>query len=118
MRSMPLTDVFDIVFAAGVVVAAVALAGAALRVLPRAVLGALTALAFGAAVAAWVFYALRHDRELAIAAGGLTGCTFAAAASLLLRRALVRLAETDVRLAGAQARLGEQIDAEAAERAA
>jgi hypothetical protein len=118
MRSMPLTDVFDIVFAAGVVVAAVALAGATLRLLPRVVLGALTTLAFGAAVAGWVFYALRHDRQLAIAAGGLTGCTFAAAASLLLRRALVRVAETDVRLAEAQTRLGEQIDAEAAERAA
>jgi hypothetical protein len=118
MRSMALTDVFDIVFAAGVVVAAVALAGAALRLLPRAVLATLTALAFGAAIAAWVVYALRHDRALGIAAAGLTGCAAAASASLLLRRALVRLGETDDRLAEAQARLNEQIDAEAAERAA
>lgn len=118
MRSMPLTDVFDIVFAAGVAVAALALAGAALRLLPRTVLAAQTALTFGAAIAAWILYALRQDRGLAVAAGGLTACGFAAAASLLLRRALARAAETDARLAAAQARLEEQIDAEAAERAA
>ena len=118
MRSMPLTDVFDIVFAAGVVAAAVALAGAALRRLPRSVLVILTALTCGAAVAAWVAYAFRHDRELAVAAGGLTGSALATAASLVLQRALVHVADTDALLARAQARLAEQIDREAAERAA
>jgi hypothetical protein len=118
MRSMALTDVFDIVFAVGVVAAAVALAGAALRRLPHRALAALTAFAFGAAIAAWIFYALRHDRALAIAAGGLTGCTVAGAASVLLRRALDRLGDTDARLADARARLAGQIDAEAADRAA
>jgi hypothetical protein len=118
MRSMPLTDVFDIVFAAGVVVAAVSLAGAGLRLLPRVVLAVLTGVLLAAAVAAWVAFALRHDRGLAIAAAGLTGCTFAAAASLLLRQALVRIADTDARISEAEARLDAQIDVETAARAA
>jgi hypothetical protein len=118
MSDVPLTNVFDIVFAAGVVVAAVALAGASLRLLPRLALVVLTGLALGAAVAAWVFYALRHDRELAISAAGLTGSAFAAAASLLLQRALGRVADIDARLTEAHARLATQIDEETAGRAA
>src|SRR5260370_42361757 len=72
---MPLTNTFDIVFAAGVGVAAFALVGAAMRFLPRLALVALTSLELGAAIGAWLFFALRHShpRELAVAAGGLTG---------------------------------------------
>src|SRR5262245_52609653 len=115
---MPLTDVFDIVFAAGVVAAAASLAGAALRVLSRAALMMLAAAVFGAAVAAWIAFALRQDRALAIAAAGLTVCVLVSVASLLLQRALLRVAQTDERLSDAQARLHEQIDVEAAARAA
>jgi hypothetical protein len=115
---VPLTTVFDIVFAAGVVVAVVALAGAALRLLPRLALTMLTAVTAGAAVAGWVFYALRHDRELAISAGGLTGCALAAVASLLLQRALARVADVDLRLGEAQARLEARIAEETADRGA
>jgi hypothetical protein len=115
---VPLTEVFDIVFAAGVVVAAVALAGAALRLLPRTVLMVLTELTFGAAVAAWISFALRQDRELAVAAAGLSVCALVSAASLLLREALLRVAETDGRLAEAHAGLDAQIEAEAAARGA
>jgi hypothetical protein len=115
---VPLTTAFDIAFAAGVVVAVVALAGASLRLLPRLALTTLTVLAAGAAVAGWVFYALRHDRELAISAGGLTGCALAAVASLLLQRALARVADVDERLGAAQARLEARIAQETADRAA
>jgi hypothetical protein len=117
MSGMPLTTVFDIVFAAGVVAAAAALVGASLRLVPRTTARALAGLTAGAAVAGWVVFALRHDRELAISAGGLTGCAIAAAASLLLRGALARVAEIDLRLADAQGRLAAQIDEEAADRA-
>src|SRR5260221_2479987 len=76
MQAVQLTTVFDIAFAAGVVVAAVALAGAALRFLPRLALALLAVLARGGAVAAWVVFALhRRDHrhhELAGAASGLT----------------------------------------------
>src|SRR5260370_2278282 len=79
---MLLTNAFDIVFAVGVGVAAFALVGAAMRFLPRLALTALASLEFGAAIGAWLFFALRHShpRELAVAAGGVTGCPPAARA--------------------------------------
>ncbi len=121
MQAVQLTTVFDIAFAAGVVVAAVALAGAALRFLPRLALALLAVLAGGGAVAAWVVFALhrRHHghHELTVAAAGLTVAAIATAVSLPLRRALARADAIDAHLAEAQARLAEQIDRETADRA-
>jgi hypothetical protein len=117
---MLLTNTFDIVFAAGIGVAALALVGAAMRFLPRFALVALTSLELGAAVGAWLFFALRHPhpRELAVAAGGLTGCLLAASAAILLRHALVRTEQIDAHLGEAQARLRALVDGEAEERSA
>ena len=116
---MPLTTVFDSLFAAGIGVAALALAGAAARFLARPALLALTALELGATVAAWSAFAFGHDRrELALSAGGVTGCLLAASASLLLQRALVRTDAMDAHLAETQAMLRALIDREAEERAA
>ena len=117
---MPLTNAFDIVFAGGIGVAALALVGAAMRFLPRLALVALTSLEFGAAIGAWLFFALRHShpRELAVAAGGLTGCLLAASAAIVLRRALVRSEQIDAHLAEAQARLHALVAREAEDRAA
>jgi hypothetical protein len=117
---MPVTTAFDIAFAAGVVLAALALAGAALRALHRYLLGLLAAVVGGGAIAAWIVYAARHShpRELAVAAGGLTACAVATAGAILLRRALVRADDTDAYFAQAQTRLRELIDREAEERAA
>jgi hypothetical protein len=97
---MQLTSAFDIVFATGVCVAALALAGAAMRFLPRRALIALASLEFGAAIGAWLFFALRHShpRELAVSAGGLTGCVLAAGAAIALRRAVVQGEQTDAHL--------------------
>ena len=120
MGPMALTTAFDIVFAAGIGVAAFALAGAAMRFLPRVALVGLTALQAAAAVAAWLAFALRHThpRELAIAAGGLTGCVLATGAALALRRVLQRTEEIDTHFAEAQTRLRALVDQEAAERGA
>src|SRR5947207_14311317 len=117
---MLLTDAFDIVFAAGVGVAAFALFGAAMRFLPRLSLVVLASLEFGAAIGAWLFFALRHShpRELAVAAGGLTGCLLAAGAAIALRHALVHGERVDAHLDEAQARLRGLVDQEAEERAA
>jgi hypothetical protein len=117
---MTVTHAFDFVFAAGIVVAALALTGAALRFLPRSVLMALASLELAAAVGAWLVFALRrpHPRELAIAAGGLTGCLLAAAAAVVLRRALVRNDAIDAHLEEAKAQLLMLVDREAAERGA
>jgi hypothetical protein len=115
-----ITTVFDLVFAAGVGVAALALLGAVASALPRSVLLVATALELAGAVAAWGAFALRHShpRELAVAAGGITGCALAASAALLLRRALVRSAEVDADLHDAQQQLRTLVEREAEERAA
>ncbi|HEY5059863.1 MAG TPA: hypothetical protein VII51_12710 [Gaiellaceae bacterium] len=111
--------VFDALFAAAAVVAAVALAGSALRMLTRFVLAVLTALVSVGAVAGWVAFALRrsHPRELAVAAGGLTACALVIAAAMLLRRTLLRAEAIDAHLDAARARLRALVDDEAAERA-
>jgi hypothetical protein len=100
-----LTTIADLIFAGGIVLAALALAGAALHHASRSLLAAAAVLEATAAVGVWVAFALRHDRPLAVAAGGLTACTLAAGAALLLRRALKRVGAMDARLAEAQADL-------------
>jgi hypothetical protein len=117
---MALTAAFDIVFAAGVGVAGLALAGATLRFLPRSGLLALALLELGLALAAWMTFALSHDhaRALAVSAGGLVGCLLVAAASLLLQRALARTDAMDANLAETQTALRALVAREAAETAA
>src|SRR5436189_2372392 len=117
---MPLTGVADLVFAAGIGVAVLAVAGAAVGFLSRRALVVLTCLELGAAVGVWALFALRHshERELAVAAAGLTVCAILAASSLLLARALTRVAATDAQIDEAQSRLRALVDREAADRAA
>src|SRR5262249_24011509 len=69
-------------------------------------------------VAAWISFALRHHRALAIDAVGLTICALGAGASVLLQRALARVSDLDARLETAHTRLADQIEAESAARAA
>ncbi|HZT85771.1 MAG TPA: hypothetical protein VE984_10190 [Gaiellaceae bacterium] len=102
---MALTTIADLIFAGGVVVAALGLAGAALQRVSVPLLSVVTVLEAAAAVGIWVAFALRHDRPLAVAAGGLTVCALAAGGALLLRRALKRVGAMDARLAEAQAGL-------------
>jgi hypothetical protein len=113
-----LTTLFDVVFAAAAAAAAIALGVAALRKASARLLDALTAVVSAAAVAAWTFYALRQDRELAVAAGGLTVCALVIGGAAALRRAHARAEDFDAHLAAAQQRLHDQIDAEARDRAA
>jgi hypothetical protein len=117
---MLLTSAFDIVFAAGVGVAALALVGAAMGFLPRLALVALASLELGAAIGAWLFFALRHShpRELAVAAGGLTGCLLAAGAAIALRHALIHGERIDAHLDEARTRLRTLVEQEAEDRAA
>ena len=107
-----MTTIADLIFAGGVVFAALALAGAAFRRVSTSVLTVVAALEGVAAVGAWVAFALRHDRSLAVAAAGLTVCTLAAVAALLLRRALDRTWAMDARLAESQADLLAAVERE------
>jgi hypothetical protein len=117
---MSLTTGFEIGFAVAVGIAALALAGAALRFLPRWALVFLSLIVLGGAAGGWVMFALRHShpRELALAAGGITASALACGAALAVGWALVRAADTDAHVADAQARMRELVDAEATERAA
>jgi len=107
-----LTTLCDLIFAGGVVLAALALAGAALHRGRTSLLVAITTLEAAAAVGVWVAYALRHDRALAVAAAGLTACTLVAGAAVLLRRALKRVGAMDARLAETQAELLASVERE------
>src|SRR5258708_23092381 len=102
---MSLTTVADLIFAAGVVAASTALVLAALRRGSVSVLLGLVALEGVAALGIWISFALRHDRPLAVAAGGLTGCAIAATAALLLAGALRRVEAIDARITEAEAHL-------------
>jgi hypothetical protein len=117
---MALTTVFDIVFAAGIGIAALAVVRTAGRNLARRTLLALALLELAAALASWFFFALRHqhERELAVAAGGLTGCLLAVFAAILLQRAFERSDAVDQHLVDAQAQLRALVDREVEERAA
>src|SRR4051794_4344670 len=120
MWRVPLTTVFDLVFALGIVVAAAALVAAAVDRASSQTLRIVVGLELIAALAAWVAFAVSHDhdRELAVAAGGLTACTLVAAAALVLRRAHERSQTIDAHFTDAQARLRALVDDEAAARAA
>lgn len=116
---MSLTTGFDVGLAVAIGVAALALAGAALRLFGRVVLVLLSLLVLGGAAGGWVMLALRHNhpRELALAAGGLTGAALACGASLVVAWALARATDTEAHVATAQERLQEIVDQEAADRA-
>ncbi len=114
---MALTTFADLVFAAGIVAAAAAVTLAALRRGSASVLAALVALEGVAAIGIWIAFALRHDRPVAVAAGGLTGCLLAATAAFLLAGALRRVAEIDGRLTEAEAHLLAVVEQEREKRA-
>ena len=109
---MALTTICDLIFAGGVVLAALALAGAALYRVRTSVLLVATGIEAAAAVGVWVAFALRHDRPLAVSAAGLTACTLVAGAAVLLSRALARVAAMDARLAEEQAGLVAAVERE------
>ena len=112
-----MTTAFEIVGAVGVVVAALALAAAAMRMAGKVVLYVIATLISAAAVVAWVYFALREGHELAVSAATLTASALAAWAAVLLRAALRRAETVDTHLNDAQAKLNALIDQEATERA-
>lgn len=117
---MSLETGFDVAFAAAAVLAAAAVAASVTEHARRRLLVTVTTVLTAAAVAGWVAYALRHShpRELAVASGGLTICSLAAATSLLVARILALAAANETHIAAARAQLGEFVAREARERAA
>lgn len=112
---MTLRTVLELGLAAAVVVVAISL-GAAVqeRVAPR-ILAALAGVLGAAATAAWVAFALRGERELAVAAAGLTATVAGEAGALGLLHGLRRRRETsseldrvETHLEGVAQRLAEE----------
>ena len=115
---MGAADVFPALFAAGVVVAALVLAGAAAGRVPRRGVLAVAGLLGVLAAAAWVAFALDVDETVGLAAGGLTACVLAAAAAYPLRTAAVRFARAQAESSEAERRLRAVVERETSESAA
>jgi hypothetical protein len=114
---MTLETAVQIGFAAGVVLVAAGIAGALLGRGSRKVLIGIAALVGVGAVGSWVAFALDLDRDVAVAAGGLTVCFAAALVAIALRAGVARGRRIDAELEGAESRLRELIEREAAQRA-
>jgi hypothetical protein len=108
---------FSIGFAVALLVAGAAFFMAANGRLKRRVASVAAALMGSAAVAAWIALAFEPDLALAVAAAGLTGCTFAMFAAVGLSRLVRRGKQLDADYARAESRIRTMIDNEAAERA-
>jgi hypothetical protein len=112
-------DVVEVVFAGAVVVVFVSAAAVGLERVSRVWLIRLSALLSAAAVVAWVAFALKPERAVAVAAGGLTVCAAFELALVALRRLLAHGRDLDRQLAAAEERLDAvvrtEIDARAAD---
>jgi hypothetical protein len=104
-------------FAVGVGLVGVAIVAALLERGSRELLIGLAALLGIGSAAAWASFAFDLDRDLAVAAGGLTVCLVAALAAIPLRSALARGRRIDAEIDDAESRLREVVERETAERA-
>jgi hypothetical protein len=104
-----LETAFEIVFAAGVVLAAAALAGAMLDVGGQRALTAVAGTVGVAASAAWIAFALEPGTGLAIAATGLVACLLVALAAIGLARMRARARGIDAEIERATGHLDEVV---------
>jgi hypothetical protein len=112
-----LVTVVQIVFAAAATTAALTVLAVAFDRVRRRILIALAVLDGVAAVAAWVAFGLRPDRNIAAAAGGITVAFVVQLAAVKLHDLLRTARRIDDQLARAQGRLNSMIAREAEERA-
>jgi len=106
----------EIVFAAGIVLVAAAIAAALSGRVSRQVLVVIASLLGLAAAAGWVIFALDVDSGTAVAAGGLTVCLGAALLTIPLAAGLARSRRIDTELDDAEAALRELVERETARR--
>jgi hypothetical protein len=114
---MSLEIAFEIVFAAGVLLAAAALAGAALERLGKRALVGVAGAVGAAAAAAWVAFALRPQAGLAVAGTGLAACVLAVVGAMALRRGLAQGRAIQREMEQATSQLGTVVQRELRERA-
>jgi hypothetical protein len=115
---MSVETAFEIVFAAGVVVAAASLAGAALERAGKLALLSAAAAIGAASTAAWIAFALQPDASLAVAGTGLLACLLAVIGALALRRALAHGRAIELEMERARAALDAVVQGELRDRSA
>ena len=111
-------DILQVAFAISIVLAAIALVGAALDRLSERFIFGITAAIGAGALAGWVLFALDPRAELAVPAAGLTTSLLAAAAAIGVRRGVVHARTIDAEIAKGEARLDAVLARGADERAA
>src|SRR6266487_1747635 len=111
-------EVLDLVFASAVLVVFGSAVAAVLGRASRSVLLTLAGLVTAAAAAGWVVFALSPDRELAVAAGGLTVCAALELGTVVLRKLAERARDVDAQLSAAEERLEALVARETDVRAA
>ena len=111
-------DVMRIVFALGVVLAAVAVVGATLERATERLLYGIVAGLGAIATAAWILFALDPSADLAYPAAGLTLCLIVAVGAIGIRRGIFHARKVEGEIARAEARLAAQVTKGADERAA
>ena len=111
-------DILRVAFAISIVLAAIALVGAALGRLSQRAVFAITAAVGSAALAGWVLFALDPRVALAVPAAGLTTSLLAALAAVIVRRGVVHARRVEAEIAKGEARLGAVLARDADERAA
>jgi gas vesicle protein len=111
-------SLFEIAFAASVVLAAATLAVAMLGRVPRRVLFLAATAIGGLAVAAWTAFALDASADLAVAAAGLTASLLVIVGSVFVQRGVARGRRVESEIAAAEARLRTLIERASEERAA
>lgn len=105
-------------FAVAIVAAVGSLTAAALGKIARRTLAVVAGVLGTGATAAWIAFALRGRREIAVAAAGITVCCAVELAALRVGRLAAALRAVDDELADAQARLSTLIETEANARTA
>jgi gas vesicle protein len=106
----------QIVFAAGVIVVAAAIAAALSGQASRRVLVGVAGVVGVATVCGWIAFALDVHRGIAMAAGGLTVCLAAALLTIPLCSGLARSRRIEAELDAAEAKLQELVERETARR--
>src|SRR5919198_3099202 len=113
---MEVSTILELAFAAGVILAGIAVGCAFLGRVTRETLVVIAAPVGVGATAGWIGFAFALDRDSAVAAAGLTACFFAALASTGLLRGVERAARIDEDLAEAEGPLHGLVEREAAQR--
>jgi hypothetical protein len=118
MNGVHEVDILRVAFAASLVLAAIAIAGAALDRISERVLYGIALVVAGGALAGWVLFALDPQTALAVPAEGLTASLLAAVAAIGVRRGALRARRIEGEIERAEARLARIVARGADERSA